>query len=204
MNKADPNSPCGLEGRGHIRLHGPQTTHASQGFQPSSEIGGGYCHWDRRPGRSAAAGDASGGVRAERWPEGRKGESPGANAGSAQRHSTLGGQKTLEVSQRRLKPARLGCENQIGLASSPNKPGRVMTVCIAAVCNLEPSKLPLVVCASDRMITINDLEYEPEQTKIVFLASQTVARLLATCNYMQRLCQELCTEFPLYLQPIRQ
>lgn len=51
-----------------------------------------------------------------------------------------------------------------------------MTVCIAAVCNLNiPGQLPLVVCASDRMITINDIEYEPDQTKLYFLASQTVA-----------------------------
>jgi hypothetical protein len=49
-----------------------------------------------------------------------------------------------------------------------------MTVCIAAVCNLGPDKLPVVICASDRMITINDLEYEPEQTKIIYMASQTV------------------------------
>ncbi|SDS12993.1 hypothetical protein [Bradyrhizobium canariense] len=49
-----------------------------------------------------------------------------------------------------------------------------MTVCIAAVCNLGPDQPPIVVCASDRMITINDLEYEPEQTKIIYMASQTV------------------------------
>jgi 20S proteasome alpha/beta subunit len=49
-----------------------------------------------------------------------------------------------------------------------------MTVCIAAVCNLGPDRLPVVICASDRMITINDLEYEPEQTKIIYMASQTV------------------------------
>jgi hypothetical protein len=49
-----------------------------------------------------------------------------------------------------------------------------MTVCIAAACNFGTGEPPLVVCASDRMITINDLEYEPEQTKIIYLASQTV------------------------------
>jgi hypothetical protein len=49
-----------------------------------------------------------------------------------------------------------------------------MTVCIAAVCNFIPDQLPVVICASDRMITIDDLEYEPEQTKIIYMASQTV------------------------------
>jgi 20S proteasome alpha/beta subunit len=49
-----------------------------------------------------------------------------------------------------------------------------MTVGIAAVCNIGPDQVPIVVCASDRMITIGDLEYEPEQTKIIYLASQTV------------------------------
>ena len=41
-----------------------------------------------------------------------------------------------------------------------------MTVCIAAVCNIGQNQPPVVVCASDRMITINEIEYEPEQTKI--------------------------------------
>jgi 20S proteasome alpha/beta subunit len=49
-----------------------------------------------------------------------------------------------------------------------------MTVCIAAVCNFGPDQTPIVVGASDRMITIGDLEYEPEQTKIIYMASQTV------------------------------
>ena len=50
-----------------------------------------------------------------------------------------------------------------------------MTVCIAAVCHMNREGGPLVVTASDRMITIGGLEYEPEQTKTVFLASRTVA-----------------------------
>ena len=49
-----------------------------------------------------------------------------------------------------------------------------MTVCIAAVCNIGPDQVPIVICASDRMITINDLEYEPDQSKVVYMASQTV------------------------------
>lgn len=52
-----------------------------------------------------------------------------------------------------------------------------MTVCIAAVCNVGPDTQTTVVTASDRMITIGELEYEPEQTKTVQLASQTVALL---------------------------
>lgn len=51
-----------------------------------------------------------------------------------------------------------------------------MTVCIAAVCNMGPTpNSTVVVTASDRMITIGELEYEPEQTKTVYLATQTVA-----------------------------
>jgi hypothetical protein len=50
-----------------------------------------------------------------------------------------------------------------------------MTVCIAAVCNYGLNSQPVIVAASDRMITIGELEYEPEQTKTVNLASQTVA-----------------------------
>src|SRR5581483_11698384 len=55
---------------------------------------------------------------------------------------------------------------------------RRMTVCIAAVCNVGPEPLATtIVAAADRMITIGDLEYEPEQTKIVELAGQTIALL---------------------------
>jgi 20S proteasome alpha/beta subunit len=51
-----------------------------------------------------------------------------------------------------------------------------MTVCIAAVCNIGPEPLgTAIVAAADRMITIGELEYEPEQTKIVELAGQTIA-----------------------------
>ena len=50
-----------------------------------------------------------------------------------------------------------------------------MTVCIAAVCNATADAPPIIVTASDRMITIGELEYEPEQTKTIYLASQTVA-----------------------------
>ena len=50
-----------------------------------------------------------------------------------------------------------------------------MTVCIAAVCGASHENGPFVVTAADRMITIGDLEYEPQQTKAVYLATQTVA-----------------------------
>src|SRR5687768_15485010 len=52
-----------------------------------------------------------------------------------------------------------------------------MTVCIAAICNIGPEKPVAVVTASDRMITIGDIEFEPDQTKLVKLATQTVALL---------------------------
>lgn len=50
-----------------------------------------------------------------------------------------------------------------------------MTVCIAAVCGASFEQGPFVIAAADRMITIGDIQYEPAQTKIIKLASQTVA-----------------------------
>lgn len=52
-----------------------------------------------------------------------------------------------------------------------------MTVCIAAVCNMGPDRPTAIIAASDRMITIDGIEYEPEQTKMCALASSTVALL---------------------------
>jgi hypothetical protein len=49
-----------------------------------------------------------------------------------------------------------------------------MTVCIAAVCNVLPDRKPVVIAASDRMITIGEIQYEPDQTKMIDLASQTI------------------------------
>jgi 20S proteasome alpha/beta subunit len=52
-----------------------------------------------------------------------------------------------------------------------------MTVCIAAVCNVGPGKPVFVVAASDRMITIGEIEYEPDQTKAVELGTSTIGLL---------------------------
>ena len=60
---------------------------------------------------------------------------------------------------------------------SAQKKGRLLTVCIAASGNIRPGAPPLVIVAADRMITIGDIEYEPDQTKSVLLAGQTVALL---------------------------
>jgi hypothetical protein len=49
-----------------------------------------------------------------------------------------------------------------------------MTVCIAAVCSMGHERGPIIVAAADRMITIGHIEYEPAQTKMVTLATQTV------------------------------
>ncbi len=48
-----------------------------------------------------------------------------------------------------------------------------MTVCIAAVCEAHSGNGPFVVVAADRMITIGELE--PAQTKLINLATRTVA-----------------------------
>jgi 20S proteasome alpha/beta subunit len=52
-----------------------------------------------------------------------------------------------------------------------------IAVCIAAICNIGEGLAPMVITASDRMITIDGIGYEPNQTKIVNLASRTVALL---------------------------
>lgn len=52
-----------------------------------------------------------------------------------------------------------------------------MTVCIAAVCNVGPDQPTFVVAASDRMITIGDIEYEPDQTKAVEFGTRTIGLL---------------------------
>jgi 20S proteasome alpha/beta subunit len=62
-----------------------------------------------------------------------------------------------------------------GRLAPPPRRRTPLTVCIAAVCNIGPDSVTTVVTASDRMITIGELEYEPEQTKTVYLANQTVA-----------------------------
>lgn len=50
-----------------------------------------------------------------------------------------------------------------------------MTVCIAAACNIGAQLPPFIVAASDRMITIGGLEYEPLQRKVFQLATSTIA-----------------------------
>jgi hypothetical protein len=52
-----------------------------------------------------------------------------------------------------------------------------MTVCIAALANAGGAEGPVIITASDRMITIDGIGYEPNQTKIVQLAGQTVGLL---------------------------
>jgi hypothetical protein len=49
-----------------------------------------------------------------------------------------------------------------------------MTVCLAAFCNIGPQQHPYIVGAADRMITLRDVEFEPDQTKMIALASHTV------------------------------
>ncbi|OYW55786.1 MAG: hypothetical protein B7Y80_04590 [Hyphomicrobium sp. 32-62-53] len=58
-----------------------------------------------------------------------------------------------------------------------------MTVCIAAICNAHDETGPIIVTAADRMITIGEIEYEPQQTKAIILASQTVALLAGDMTF---------------------
>lgn len=56
-----------------------------------------------------------------------------------------------------------------------------MTVCIAALCNVD--EVPVIIAISDRMITIGNREFEPDQTKLVYFAERTVALLAGTMQF---------------------
>jgi hypothetical protein len=58
---------------------------------------------------------------------------------------------------------------------TPRRLEKPMTVAIAAICNIGKDPGPIIVTASDRMITIGDIEYEPAQTKVITFATRTVA-----------------------------
>ena len=47
----------------------------------------------------------------------------------------------------------------------PKKGGISVTVCVAAICEGNS----YLIGASDRMLTTSDIEFEPQQSKIVFL-----------------------------------
>ena len=51
-----------------------------------------------------------------------------------------------------------------------------MTVCSAAICHINHGP-PFIVGACDRMITIGDIEYQPDQSKVIPLATHTVVLL---------------------------
>jgi 20S proteasome alpha/beta subunit len=74
-----------------------------------------------------------------------------------------------------------------------------MTVCIAAVCNYGLNSQPVIVAASDRMITIGELEYEPEQTKTVNLANQTVALVAGDMQLHAAIIPKVCERIRLSL-----
>ncbi len=54
-----------------------------------------------------------------------------------------------------------------------------MTICVAAICKGVPPNdtIPMVVGAADRMLTAGDIEFEPEQPKIVPLTTSIFALL---------------------------
>lgn len=55
--------------------------------------------------------------------------------------------------------------------------GKPVTICLAAMCNVAQGASAFIVGAADRMITIGDIEYEPDQTKLVWLATHTAILL---------------------------
>lgn len=56
-----------------------------------------------------------------------------------------------------------------------------MTVCIAAVCDLDGR--PVIIAISDRMITVANREFEPDQTKLVYFAERTLALLAGNMQF---------------------
>jgi 20S proteasome alpha/beta subunit len=69
-----------------------------------------------------------------------------------------------------------------------------MTVCIAAICNYHTPH-PFVVGACDRMITIGDIEYEPDQTKLVQVASHAVILIAGQMRLHATACKEIFKRF---------
>jgi hypothetical protein len=64
-----------------------------------------------------------------------------------------------------------------------------MTVCVAAYGGIgNPDTHSVLVTASDRMITIDDIEYEPDQTKAVQIASHTIALLSGDMQVHAAVC----------------
>ena len=47
----------------------------------------------------------------------------------------------------------------------------------------------MIVAAADRMITIRDIEYEPEQTKIFYLATQTIVIFAGDMEIHASICK---------------
>jgi hypothetical protein len=59
-----------------------------------------------------------------------------------------------------------------------------MTVCVAAICKSLVSDLPTILGASDRMLTAGDIQFEPQQSKIVALTT-SIAIMIAGDSAMQ-------------------
>ncbi|MBI3635186.1 MAG: hypothetical protein HY216_03065 [Candidatus Rokubacteria bacterium] len=67
-----------------------------------------------------------------------------------------------------------------------------MTVCIAAICLW--NNQPLIIGASDRMLTVGDIEFEPPQTKVFPLAQHVVAMIAGDSAAMLDVARAAWTE----------
>src|SRR5687768_11487128 len=56
------------------------------------------------------------------------------------------------------------------VSAAPRRKVPRVTVCIAAICR-HPNETPMVIGASDRMITVGDVQFEPYVTKVFPLTS---------------------------------
>lgn len=80
------------------------------------------------------------------------------------------------------------------------RPRRPMTVCIAAMCTWQaatPTQVPIlmIVGASDRLITVGDIEFEPFQQKIYQFSSHIVALVAGDSQAQISICDATRARF---------
>jgi hypothetical protein len=87
-------------------------------------------------------------------------------------------------------------KNRIFKSNQSTKPnsrkGISVTICVAAVCNALPpnDKFPMIVGASDRMLTAGDIEFEPEVPKTVPITNSIFVLLAGDSSLQTEIMQQ--------------